>query len=114
MSDADESASELSAQLTAALHEQLGPVTVEGLARLTGGASRETWAFDAVAADGSRAGLILRRDPAGRPSEPGGMGREARAIAAARAAALAVPEVLAWTDGPGLWGTPGLVMRRVP
>jgi aminoglycoside phosphotransferase (APT) family kinase protein len=42
------------------------------------------------------------------------MGREARAIAAARAARLAVPDVLAWTDGPDLWGAPGLVMRRVP
>jgi aminoglycoside phosphotransferase (APT) family kinase protein len=42
------------------------------------------------------------------------MGREARAIAAARAARLAVPEVLAWTDEPDLWGTPGLVMRRIP
>jgi len=42
------------------------------------------------------------------------MGREARAIAAARAAGLAVPDVLAWTDGPDLWSAPGLIMRRVP
>jgi aminoglycoside phosphotransferase (APT) family kinase protein len=42
------------------------------------------------------------------------MGREARAIAAARAARLAVPDVVAWTDGSDLWGTAGLVMRRVP
>jgi len=96
------------------LRPQLGPVAVEGVTRLSGGASRETWAFDAVSDDGSRSELILRRDPAGRPSEPGAMGREARAIAAARAARLAVPDVLAWTDEPGLWGTPGLVMRRVP
>ena len=96
------------------LRPHLGPVAVEGVTRLSGGASRETWAFDAVSDDGSRSELILRRDPAGRPSEPGAMGREARAIAAARAARLAVPDVLAWTDEPGLWGTPGLVMRRVP
>ncbi len=104
----------LRAQLAAALREHLGPVAVEGLARLSGGASRETWAFDAVSADGSRTELILRRDPPGRPSEPGAMSREAVAIAAARAAGLAAPEVLAWTDQPDRWGAAGLVMRRVP
>jgi aminoglycoside phosphotransferase (APT) family kinase protein len=99
--------------LAAALRDVLGAVTIEGLTRLSGGASRETWAFDAVGAGGSRTGLVLRRDPPGRPSEPGAMGREARVIAAARAAGLAVPEVLLSTDSPDLWGTAGLVMRRV-
>ncbi len=112
--DAAELATALRAQLATALREHLGPVAVEGLARLTGGASRETWAFDAVSAGGSRTELILRRDPPGRPSEPGAMSREARAIARARAAGLAVPEVLAWTDEPDRWGAAGLVMRRVP
>ena len=81
---------------------------------MSGGASRETWSFDAVSDDGSRSELILRRDPPGRPSEPGAMGREARTMAAARSARLAVPDVLAWTDEKDLWGTPGLIMRRVP
>src|SRR5262252_4352758 len=75
--------------------------------------SRETWSFDAVGAGGSRTGLVLRRDPPGRPSEPGAMSREARVIQAARAAGLAVPEVLQSTEEPDLWGTAGLVMRRV-
>ena len=100
-------------QLAAVLRDSLGPVTVEGMTRLSGGASRETWAFDAIGADGSRAGLVLRRDPPGRPGEPGAMSREARAISAARAAGLAVPEVLLATDEPDLWGSAGLVMRRV-
>lgn len=100
--------------LATALASQLGEVTVEGITRLSGGASRETWAFDAVAADGTRCGLVLRRDPPGRPSEPGAMGREARAISAARAAGLAVPEVLIADNEPGLLGSAGLVMRRVP
>jgi aminoglycoside phosphotransferase (APT) family kinase protein len=99
--------------LAAALRERLGQVTIEGMTPLPGGASRETWAFDAVGGDGSRTGLVLRRDPPGRPGEPGAMSREARAISAARAAGLAVPEVLVCTDEPGLWGSPGLVMRRV-
>jgi aminoglycoside phosphotransferase (APT) family kinase protein len=102
------------AMLAQALRPSLGQVTISGLIRLPGGASRETWAFDAAAADGSRAELVLRCDPAGRPSEPGAMGREARAIARATVAGLAVPEVLLYTDGPDLWGTPGLVMRRIP
>ena len=103
----------LAGQLATALGGTLGPVAVEGLVRLSGGASRETWAFDAVSAGGTRAGLILRRDPPGRPGEPGAMAREARAIGAAAAAGLAVPEVLLRADGPELWGSPGLVMRRV-
>jgi aminoglycoside phosphotransferase (APT) family kinase protein len=40
------------------------PVAVDGLARISGGASRETYRFDAVAAGGRR-GCILRRDPPG-------------------------------------------------
>ena len=99
--------------LAAALRDVLGTVTIEGLTRLSGGASRETWSFDAVGTGGSRTELVLRRDPPGRPSEPGAMSREARVIAAARAAGLTVPDVLLSTDDPGLWGTAGLVMRRV-
>jgi aminoglycoside phosphotransferase (APT) family kinase protein len=104
---------ELAAALAGALRSRLGAVQVTGLTRLSGGASRETWAFDATGADGSRAGLVLRRDPPGRPREPGAMSREAGAISAARAAGLAVPEVLLSTDEPGLWGSAGLIMRRV-
>jgi len=99
--------------LAAALRDVLGPVAIEDLTRLSGGASRETWSFDAVGTGGSRAELVLRRDPPGRPSEPGAMSREARVIGQARAAGLAVPEVLLSTDEPGLWGTAGLIMRRV-
>jgi len=99
--------------LAAALRDVLGPVAIEDLTRLSGGASRETWSFDAVGTGGSRAELVLRRDPPGRPSEPGAMSREARVIGQARAAGLAVPEVLLSNDEPGLWGTAGLIMRRV-
>lgn len=41
------------------------PHTVEELQRLSGGASRETWAFEAVAVSGERQPLVLRRDPPG-------------------------------------------------
>ena len=36
---------------------------VENVEKMSGGASRETWSFDVVQADGDRLGLILRRDP---------------------------------------------------
>ena len=39
-----------------------GPVTIEQLARIPGGASRQTWRFDAIVA-GERRPLILRSDP---------------------------------------------------
>jgi aminoglycoside phosphotransferase (APT) family kinase protein len=99
--------------LASALYDRFGPVSIGGLTRLSGGASRETWAFDAIRPDRPPEELVLRRDPPGRPGEIGAMGREALAITAAGVAGLAVPEVLLWTDGPELWGSAGLVMRRV-
>src|ERR1700722_13318898 len=39
-----------------------GPAAIEHLVRESGGASRQTWSFDAVV-NGKRHGLILRRDP---------------------------------------------------
>jgi aminoglycoside phosphotransferase (APT) family kinase protein len=108
-----EPAASMPAALAEALGGILGPVSIERLNRLSGGASRETWAFDAVGAAGARTELVLRRDPPGRPSEPGAMSREARAIGAAASSGLAVPEVLLCTDDPDLWGSAGLIMRRV-
>jgi aminoglycoside phosphotransferase (APT) family kinase protein len=105
----------LSGLLAVALRDRLGEVVIERLGRLSGGASRQTWAFDAVSVDGAgRAELVLRRDPPGRPSEPGVVRREAGAIATAAAAGLAVPEVLLRSDDPAVLGTAGMVMRRVP
>jgi len=86
---------------------------VEDPRRLPGGASKETWSFDAVAPDGTRTELILRRDPPARPSEPASVHREAAAISLAHGAGLPVPEMLFSSDGAGL-GTAGMVMRRVP
>lgn len=86
---------------------ELPEAEVEGLTRLTGGASRETWSFAA-----GRRDLILRRDPPGRPGPRGGMAHEAAAMRACTRAGLPVPEVLADDDGTIL-GTAGLVMTRV-
>ena len=55
----------LSERLAAYLSRTWGePVQVADLARISGGASRETYRFDAVLASGRRP-LILRRDPPG-------------------------------------------------
>jgi aminoglycoside phosphotransferase (APT) family kinase protein len=99
-------------ELAGLLRHWLGPVTVQALTRLSGGASKETWSFEAVADDGTLTGLILRRDPPGRPGERGALDREAAAISLAHGAMLPVPEVLFCSDGPGL-GTAGMVIRRV-
>jgi aminoglycoside phosphotransferase (APT) family kinase protein len=94
--------------LQATLEPVLGPVTIEGLRRLSGGASRETWSFSV---DGRE--LILRRDPPGRPGARGSMRLEADAMRACHRAGLPVPEVLVDDDGTHL-GTAGLVMTAVP
>ena len=87
---------------------------IEDLIQLPGGASKQTWAFDAVAPDGSRTELILRRDPPGRPAEPGALDREASALSLAHGAGLAVPELLFSFAASAGGGAAGMVMRRVP
>jgi aminoglycoside phosphotransferase (APT) family kinase protein len=87
---------------------------IEDQRRLPGGASKQTWSFDAVAPDGARTELILRRDPPGRPSEPGAIDREAAALTLAHDAGLPVPELLFTSHGPGGLGSAGMIMRRVP
>ena len=49
--------------LAAVASRHLGEAfTIDGLRRLSGGASRETWSFDALNGSGERIGLVLRRD----------------------------------------------------
>jgi aminoglycoside phosphotransferase (APT) family kinase protein len=98
----------VSDRLRAVLAPVLGPVEIEGLHQLSGGASRETWSFTANGRP-----LILRRDPPGRPGLRGSMRLEADAMRACRRADLAAPDVLVDDDGRVL-GTAGLVMAHVP
>ncbi|MFC5061650.1 phosphotransferase family protein [Actinomycetospora atypica] len=94
-------------ELAAALAAVLGARTVTGLQRITAGASRETWAFDAD----DRA-LVLRRDPPGLP-QPEGMRREAECFRAAAAVGIPVPALVAAGDGSDAVGTPYLVLARL-
>lgn len=93
------------------------PAAVEGLHRESGGASRQTWSFDAVA-DGRRYELILRRDPptARTPdidrSTAIDRATEFRVLQAAFQAGVRAPEVLfELTPDDGLGDA--YVMRRV-
>ncbi|GIH95598.1 phosphotransferase family protein [Planobispora siamensis] len=64
--------------------------------RLPGGASRETWAIDAVDAAGAAHELILRLDsPGAAPGAGIGLAGEARLMRAAAASGVPVPAILA-------------------
>lgn len=104
---------ELADKLAAVLAPELGPVTVEGLRTLTGGASRTTWAFDAVAAGDApqRHALILRTGP---PDEiHAGMELEADAQRAAQRAGAPVPTVLIADNSTAALGNPFLICNEI-
>jgi len=105
-------------RLAAAVARHLGVAVtaVDGLRRLSGGASRETYSFDVVLDGGGRFGLILRRDPGsqGIGALDAGFGRsgEAALLAAAAAGGVPVPAVRFVVDDADGLGT-GFVMDRV-
>ncbi|MBV6754894.1 phosphotransferase family protein [Rhodococcus opacus] len=89
------------------------PVSVTGLRRLSGGASRETWAFDAECSEaGPPRPLILRCDAPHDP-RPGDMAREVCALTAARTAGVPVPEVIDAAAADGVLGRGYMIMRRI-
>ncbi|CQD04262.1 phosphotransferase enzyme family protein [Mycolicibacterium conceptionense] len=101
----------MTAALRAGLTKVLAPVlgdgvAVENLRELTGGASRTTWAFDAVTGTARRP-LILRT---GAPDDVhAGMELEAEAQRAAAVAGAPVPHVLVADDSVGALGDPFLI-----
>jgi aminoglycoside phosphotransferase (APT) family kinase protein len=97
--------------LSAVLRPVLGgAVTIANLRALTGGASRTTWAFEAVTTD-QRWPLILRIGP---PDDVhAGMELEARVQAAAAAAGAPVPHVLVADDSAAALGNPFLICGEI-
>lgn len=86
-------------------------VTVENLTRLTGGASRTTWSFDALTSQ-TGAPLILRTKL---PDEGNAsMELEAAAQQRARAAGAPVPHILAADNSPAALGNPYLICAAIP
>jgi len=91
-----------------------GATGVSGAAKLSGGASQETWRFDIVRPDGD-VGAILRRSPKGYGAAPGraaGLDNEAALMRLAHAAGVPSPEVLHVLQPADDLGT-GFIMRRV-
>jgi aminoglycoside phosphotransferase (APT) family kinase protein len=94
---------DLAARLAASARARLGAdVTVEGLTRLPGGASREIWLFTARHPDGHTEPLVLRRDPPGHVIESS-RASEFALLETAAAAGVPVPRVR-WCaeEGDGL------------
>jgi aminoglycoside phosphotransferase (APT) family kinase protein len=103
---------DLARQLEAVVGAALGgPVGVDALTRLPGGASRETWSFWARGADASMVRLVLRRDPPGAPVS--GLGLEAALLHAASRAGVPVPRVVVAGDGSAGLGATFMIMEFV-
>ncbi len=91
-----------------------GASGVTGVAKLSGGASQETWSFDIVHPDG-KVGAILRRAPQGygaAPTRAAGLDAEARLMQLAHDAGVPSPRVmhvLRPEDGLGA----GFIMARI-
>lgn len=105
------SAEALSDALAPVLAPALGTdVAIHNLHALTGGASRSTWAFDAVT-PGDRHALILRIGP---PDDVhADMETEARVQAAAAAAGAPVPRILIAQNSTAALGNPFLICHAV-
>jgi aminoglycoside phosphotransferase (APT) family kinase protein len=91
-----------------------GATGVTGAAKLSGGASQETWSFDIVHPDGT-IGAILRRAPAGygaAPSRAAGLNAEAVLMQLAYDAGVPSPRVLHVLQPRDDLGT-GFIMQRV-
>lgn len=101
---------DLIARIEALLAAHGRSARVMGVQRLSGGASRETWAVD-VEGDGD--GLILQQLRPGTVSGGPGMQGEAALMRAAGELSVPVPAVVADDDGTHL-GTPGIVTERLP
>jgi aminoglycoside phosphotransferase (APT) family kinase protein len=91
-----------------------GATGVMDAARLSGGASQETWTFDIVHPDGN-IGAILRRSPPGygaAPSRAAGLDAEATLMQLAHDAGLPSPKVLHVLTPEDALGT-GFIMQRI-
>jgi aminoglycoside phosphotransferase (APT) family kinase protein len=102
----------LSDQLAAYLTRVHGrPTVVEGLSRISGGASRETYRYDAVT-DGERRGFILRRDPPGSLIETDRR-LEFLAIRSFAGKGVAAPEAIVLEEAGAELERPFFIMGRV-
>ena len=91
-----------------------GATGVANVAKLSGGASQETWSFDILHAGGD-VGAILRRAPKGYglvPTRAAGLGAEAQLMQLAHDAGVPSPRVLHVLQPQDELGT-GFIMQRI-
>lgn len=110
------SATELAQTLAEVLEPHLGPVTITDLTRLSAGASRETWSFDAVPKSrGARRRnphqLILQRDRAGVAGEAAV--HEGTLLSYARQGGVPAPEVVLSAAAPNPLGGSFSITKRI-
>ncbi|HXP33480.1 MAG TPA: phosphotransferase family protein [Acidimicrobiales bacterium] len=86
-------------------------VEVDGVTRLPGGASRETWSFSVSGPAGTPPRLVLRRDPPGAPQS--GLRLEAALLQAAARAGVPVPRVVLAGDSSEGIGTTFVITEFV-
>lgn len=91
--------------LAADIGRVIGVGTVEGLVRLSGGASRETWRFSV-----GHESFILQRV---RPQRPGGLGAEPAVLRRAYDHGVAVPEMVVDGSRSDALERPFMVVRAV-
>ncbi|ADU00462.1 phosphotransferase family protein [Mycolicibacterium gilvum] len=101
---------DLARALEDVLRPVLGDTTVEDLQRLTGGASRTTWAFTSRS-DGRSRHLILRTGA--RDDIHASMELEAKVQQRAAAAGAPVPHILAADNSPDAVGEPYLICDAI-
>ena len=101
----------LAAQLRLLLATELSDsaVRIEALQQMSGGASRQTFSFDAVMSDGAVLPLVLRRDRSGSDE----VGKEPALLAAAAEAGVPVPKVVASGAERQPLGAAFLIMERI-
>lgn len=109
---------DLAARLATFLAQQLGaPVEVTAARRLTGGASRATWAVDVEVASGAEAGrhaLILRQDLGGEIMDDAlSRAQEFRILQVAHAQGVLVPRPRWLCTDPAILGAPFFLMDRL-
>jgi aminoglycoside phosphotransferase (APT) family kinase protein len=114
VSEADEEA-EIAASLAGVLEPATGwrDISIERLVRVSGGASRDTWCFDAALPSGVRHPLILQRTRSLVVDAWVDTATEARLVQAAREAGVPVPDLITWSADPEPLGLPFLITQRI-
>ena len=100
------------AELADLLADRLS-VQIRDLRRLSGGASRRTWSFDAISPEGIVRELILQQQRPGALPVGDGMATEVAVVRAAARAGVPVPAVVADATTDGSLGAPGMVVERL-